>query len=116
MNVNLDDMEVKAIIGRLKILVSLRFHGVVSGLSQGVPTFCTSWSHKYPELLKDYNVTDNLLDTTDVTFSFAKIDAALVDAKPYTPTQQIILQKEQESRKMWDEIGASIYQITRMEG
>lgn len=69
--------EVKAVIGRLKALVSSRFHGAVSGLSQHVPTFCTGWSHKYRELLTDYGVAQNLLDVDDIAGSYNKIIRAV---------------------------------------
>jgi len=63
-NINAD--EVKYVIGKSKMLISSRFHGVVSGLSQAIPTFCTSWSHKYIELLSDYQFKEGLLSVDDV--------------------------------------------------
>ena len=53
--------ECKAIISKALLLMSSRFHGVVSGLVQKVPTFCTSWSHKYERLLEDYDLSANCL-------------------------------------------------------
>lgn len=56
-----DALVVKAIIGAAEALVSSRFHGVISALAQGVPVYCTSWSHKYPLAYQDYGVEPRIL-------------------------------------------------------
>jgi colanic acid/amylovoran biosynthesis protein len=60
-----DALEVKGIIGTAKLVVSSRFHGLVSALSQGVPVIATGWSHKYKMLLNDYKCGDYLLSPND---------------------------------------------------
>lgn len=44
----------KAVIGAAELIVSSRFHGLVSALSAGVPALACGWSHKYQELMGDY--------------------------------------------------------------
>ena len=39
-------------------MVTGRFHGLVNGLSTGVPSFAVSWSHKYGEMLGDFGCPD----------------------------------------------------------
>ena len=58
---NLSALSVKGVIGFSYAVVCSRFHGVVSALSQGVPALATSWSHKYPELLKAYSYDEGII-------------------------------------------------------
>ncbi len=102
---NLTADEIKAVIGRLKVLVSSRFHGAVSGISQDVPTFCTGWSHKYQELLKEYGIERNLLDVGDVEGSYSKIiQAANTDAQAYRPHTEAIPVQQEKVNQMWEAI------------
>jgi len=100
---NLNALEVKATIGKMKLLISSRFHGVVSGLSQGVCTFATGWSHKYPELLADYKVSENLLDIMDVETAKSKVGEALKNTNSIHQVKpEVIKGLEAKSNEMWD--------------
>ena len=44
----------RASSGRPSIVVSSRYHALVSAMSQGVPVVATGWSHKYATLLDDF--------------------------------------------------------------
>ncbi len=102
---NLTAGETKAVIGRLKGLVSSRFHGVVSGLSQQVPTFCTGWSHKYQELLKEYGIEQNLLDVGDLEASYDKIIQAIsTPANAFRPSNQAVTLQQEKVSRMWEAI------------
>lgn len=102
---DLNALEVKAVIGKAKMLISSRFHGVVSGLSQGVCTFSTGWSHKYEELLADYEVDNNMMDIHQLDLNKEKIGEALVNPHSnYHVKHEVIKALEQKSNEMWDSI------------
>jgi len=65
-----DSLIIKGVLGRCHSVVSSRFHGLVSALSQGVPVLATGWSHKYKALLQDYGCPDQYLE------DLADVDAA----------------------------------------
>jgi polysaccharide pyruvyl transferase WcaK-like protein len=56
-------LELKGIIGNCKGGFSSRFHGIINGLSQGVPTFSLGWSHKYEELYRDFDFPEGLANS-----------------------------------------------------
>lgn len=61
-----DPRVLKGILGRADLVVGSRFHGLVSSLSQGVPCIGAGWSHKYPELFRDFGVPELVVaDLTD---------------------------------------------------
>ena len=49
-------VDTKAVIAAAELVVTSRFHGLVSALSSGVPALACGWSHKYGALLDDYGV------------------------------------------------------------
>ena len=70
-------LAIKAAIGRVKLLISSRFHGCVSGLSQGVPVIATSWNHKYEMLLKEYNLGGNIISLKNKDINFSLFESAI---------------------------------------
>lgn len=53
------------VISKCHIVLSSRFHGLVSTLSQVVPCIGTRWSHKFERLMEEYQCQDYLLSPLD---------------------------------------------------
>ncbi|WP_159502493.1 polysaccharide pyruvyl transferase family protein [Microbacterium sp. 18062] len=51
-----DPLVLKAALSQAEMVVSSRFHAIVSALSGSVPTLALGWSHKYSELMHDFHV------------------------------------------------------------
>jgi polysaccharide pyruvyl transferase WcaK-like protein len=58
--------EIKAIIGKLNLLVGSRFHALIFALSQGVPSLAISWSHKYKELFDLFDMPQYVLEQEEI--------------------------------------------------
>lgn len=69
----LDARVLRALIGRSRLLITSRFHAMISGLATGRPTFVVGWSHKYREVLADFGLKQWATDFRQLT------DADLTD-------------------------------------
>lgn len=73
-----DALTIKAIIGQCSFVVSSRFHGLVSALSQGIPVVATGWSHKYAELLNDYDMEEFLYKNNGSSSMLAMVKRLMI--------------------------------------
>lgn len=75
----LNAKEIKIEIAESNIVVSSRFHGCVSALSQGVMCIGTSWGHKYEELYKDYSVSELLISKPNQHENYKEFFVRMLD-------------------------------------
>ena len=106
-----DPLQIKGVIGQSKFVISSRFHGLVSALSQGVPVLATGWSHKYQQLLSDFDCEDLLIDLTgDNSLEKAGklLDKFDISTDNYQTLQRNLIFKKQNFAKeissMWDSV------------
>ena len=99
-------LECKGVIGGAAIVVTSRFHGAVSGLSQGVPTLMTGWSHKYRELAADFGRPDNCLDPANPDTALATVANALRHPSSYAAEAERVASVTARTAAMWEEVFA----------
>ncbi|UCX03984.1 polysaccharide pyruvyl transferase family protein [Shewanella glacialimarina] len=97
-----DPLQVKGLIGEVAAVISSRFHGCVSALSQGVPCIGTSWSHKYEELFADYHQQAYLISQPNSDHK-PQIDTLLTaDYANACRTNPAIAELKSQSQQMWN--------------
>jgi polysaccharide pyruvyl transferase WcaK-like protein len=115
---NVDDpIELKAIIGQSQLVISARFHAVVSAISQSVPVIVNSWSHKYQALLADYHLEHACMDFRR-SWPAAELTPycnALISQQRQTSAQRqtIIQQQQQQLALLWQEVGEQLRAINK---
>ena len=57
---------IQQIIQGANLVVTSRFHSMVSSLSLGVPVYVIGWGHKYLQVLKSFTLEDNIKDYQDI--------------------------------------------------
>lgn len=105
-----DPLEIKYVISKCHLVVSSRFHGLVSALSQGVPAVATGWSHKYKELMKDYGVEDLMAKDFGSIISIAEY---VIDERVYSEKVSLLVKSSEDQKqkvlRMWAEVDDCIW-------
>jgi polysaccharide pyruvyl transferase WcaK-like protein len=98
-------LKTKGILGKCQGSIGSRFHGLVSTLSQGVPSLATGWSHKYKMLFKDYDFEDGLLDVLGSEEEIRNKIDLIIEPQSRKKIQSSIIARsdelKKESEKMW---------------
>ncbi len=103
-----DPLMIKGILGRCHGVISSRFHGLVSSLSQGVPALTVGWSHKYEMLFRDYRFTDGLLSITAPDREIESRIDRLIDKDSHDKLSAGLIEEAQKQKdlsiRMWDSV------------
>jgi polysaccharide pyruvyl transferase WcaK-like protein len=90
----LGPVELRGLIGGFDLLVTSRFHAMISALATTTPVLVVGWSHKYEEVLREMGLADCAADwrdadaeqlvarTVDLLDRAAAIRATIADALP----------------------------------
>jgi colanic acid/amylovoran biosynthesis protein len=108
-------LHIKGILGTCDATVGSRFHGLVSALSQGVPSVATGWSHKYERLFQDYGFDEGLVSVTDSDQTLhSKLDF-LINSDSAKQLRNQLNRKSDElkglSEEMWGKVFAVIDEV-----
>ncbi len=68
----MDAEEIRAYIGKCRVLVASRFHAMIGGLEQKVPVLLIGWSHKYQEVLDMFHLGRFTIDFSELQFDTLK--------------------------------------------
>lgn len=101
-------LRIKGILGSCKATIGSRFHGLVSALSQGVPSLATGWSHKYKMLFEDYGFPEGLLDVISTDTEMEKKIDLIVGAQSSENLRATISARsdilKERSESMWSQV------------
>jgi colanic acid/amylovoran biosynthesis protein len=95
----------RQLIALCDILVTSRFHAMVSSLSLGIPPLVIGWSHKYAEVLDDFDLARFAVDFADPTIDVNALVGEILESR------DTICQKIQENQASVQESSARQFGI-----
>lgn len=107
-----DALDIKSIISRATIVIGSRFHGLVSALSTGVPVIAMGWSHKYEMLLKDYDVSELLVEVNEAAI-IELVDKLTNDQGYRTSTLDKINMSSAKQKKLTETMWDSVFSVIK---
>lgn len=106
-----DPLHIKGILGSCDATVGSRFHGLVSALSQGVPSLATGWSHKYQRLFEDYSFQEGLVSVSEPESELQRKLNFILDEATAKPLKQQLNDKSEHLKKLTCEMWAMVFDV-----
>lgn len=104
-----DPLEIKGILGACRGTIGGRYHGLVSALSQAVPSLGIGWAHKYEHLFRDYGFPEGMLDPRqDWSINREKMRLLIDDEANQTLRSMLKSRSDMLKEavlKMWEQVG-----------
>ena len=99
-------LQIKGILGACSGTLGSRFHGLVSALSQAVPSLATGWSHKYQMLFEDYGFPEGMLEVGASDAEIERKIAWITDEREQIQAQlrERSAQLKAQSEQMWQQV------------
>jgi polysaccharide pyruvyl transferase WcaK-like protein len=101
-------LALKQTISESKVVISSRFHGLVSALSNGIPVIATGWSHKYQNLLADYDSENALFRSSEIDAAKNELINLIANPDYYASRQQRLLECQKNHdvtiSRMWTKV------------
>ena len=108
-----DPRILKGFIKKAFLMIGSRYHALVSGLSQSVPTIATGWTHKYEQLMRLYQCPDSLVSPLDPERTlFEVIEAHIEESTRMEIIRRLDVSADNHrkaSQEMWDEVKKTLY-------
>lgn len=105
----------KAIVSSAELVISSRFHGLVSALSAGVPSLACGWSHKYVELMDEYDCSRHMVDVDANDAEWVvRLETFLGESakSSFRDALRLSAKREKErSEAMWNEVFSVVDQV-----
>ena len=109
-------LKIKGFLGSCRGSIGSRYHGLINCLSQGIPAFGTSWSHKYQALFADYDFSDGLISELSASVADEVCRHLLDDTWIGATRAHLARSAERQkdaSRVMWEDIFGVIESATQ---
>lgn len=104
-------LHIKGILGECNATIGSRFHGLVSALSQGVPSLATGWSHKYIRLFEDYDFKEGLISVLDSEQEIRKKIDLLMEPSLANPIRVKLNERSAELKRGSEEMWQVVFSV-----
>ena len=96
-----DARDIKNCIKHSYVTVTARFHGLVSALSTGTPAMAVGWSHKYKELLTDFDAGHLVFNGSTEEFLGHLEDLLSYDENYQKTSNQFQITAQKQTQKLF---------------
>lgn len=101
----LNGIALKGLISSAPLIVSGRFHAIVSALTSGTPAVIHGWSHKYKHLADEFSSSEMMVDPVGSTESnIAAIDRILADPIFAQTISEAAMSVKAKIEEMWEAV------------
>lgn len=108
-----EPLHIKGILSSCYLVISSRFHGLISALSQGVPCLAAGWSHKYRMLLEDYGCQELLISSLDSEEEISHKLNLIIEEPSRSTIIDKLNQASFEQKKLASNMWAEVYEVLR---